>query len=153
MFLTVKPIIFRFCSIAECFAFLVCTKWSNPVIHRSSQTREASSSSSSIRYLEWNSGLVVSAEEDQEQDQLCGLQDIGGHIMKIPVIGFQILLCMRLEVGQSLSFCSSLLWILFMELPWFQISGNPWWCKENTASYSLLSSFLTPRCRGNSCCI
>lgn len=83
--------------IAECFAFLVCTKWSNPVIHRSSHTREASSSSSSIRYLEWNSGLVVSAEEDQEQDQLCGLQDIGGHIMKIPVIGFQILLCMRLE--------------------------------------------------------
>ncbi|XP_024030770.1 uncharacterized protein LOC21405123 isoform X1 [Morus notabilis] len=83
--------------IAECFAFLVCTKWSNPVIHRSSHTREASSSSTAIRYLDWNSGLVVSAEEDQDQDRLCGLQDIGGHIMKIPVIGFQVLLCMRLE--------------------------------------------------------
>ncbi|KAG8379376.1 hypothetical protein BUALT_Bualt07G0082200 [Buddleja alternifolia] len=82
--------------IAECFAFLVCTKWSNPVIHRNSRTREESSSSTSIRYLDWNSGLVV-ASEDQTQDRMCGLQDIGGHIMKIPLIGFQILLCMRLE--------------------------------------------------------
>lgn len=99
-----KLIIFPFYSIAECFAFLVCTKWSNPVIHRSSHTREASSSSTAIRYLDWNSGLVVSAEEDQDQDRLCGLQDIGGHIMKIPVIGFQVLLCMRLEVCHFLSF-------------------------------------------------
>ncbi|KAK6925218.1 hypothetical protein RJ641_009544 [Dillenia turbinata] len=82
--------------IAECFAFLVCTKWSNPVIHRSSRTREASSSSNSIRYLDWNSGLVANVEEDH-QDRTCGLQDIGGHIMKIPIIGFQVLLCMRLE--------------------------------------------------------
>ncbi|KAJ7956582.1 Transmembrane Fragile-X-F-associated protein [Quillaja saponaria] len=85
-------------SIAECFAFLVCTKWSNPVIHRNScSRREASSSSTTIRYLDWNSGLVVSSEENQHQDRICGLQDIGGHFMKIPVIGFQILLCMRLE--------------------------------------------------------
>ncbi|KAK9278709.1 hypothetical protein L1049_028284 [Liquidambar formosana] len=83
--------------IAECFAFLVCTKWSNPVIHRNSHTREASSSSTTIRYLDWNSGLVVSPEEDQHQDRMCGLQDIGGHIIKIPVIGFQVLLCMHLE--------------------------------------------------------
>ncbi|KAF2298789.1 hypothetical protein GH714_027800 [Hevea brasiliensis] len=83
--------------IAECFAFLVCTKWSNPVIHRNSQTREVSSSSATIRYLDWNSGLVVSPEENQLQDRMCGLQDIGGHIMKIPLIGFQFLLCMRLE--------------------------------------------------------
>lgn len=82
--------------IAECFAFLVCTKWSNPMIHRTSRTREASSSSSAIRYLDWNSGLVVSSEE-QLQDRMCSLQDIGGHIMKIPIIGFQVLLCMRLE--------------------------------------------------------
>ncbi|KAL5722264.1 hypothetical protein ACHQM5_005804 [Ranunculus cassubicifolius] len=83
--------------IAECFAFLVCTKWSNPVIHRQFQSREASSSSNSIRYLDWNSGLVVSSDEDPYQDRLCGLQDIGGHIMKIPLVGFQILLCMHLE--------------------------------------------------------
>ncbi|KAK6148670.1 hypothetical protein DH2020_019582 [Rehmannia glutinosa] len=82
--------------IAECFAFLVCTKWSNPVIHRNSRTREESSSSTAIRYLDWNSGLVVSSE-DQSQDRMCGLQDIGGHIMKIPIIGFQVLLCMKLE--------------------------------------------------------
>ncbi|KAF5730250.1 hypothetical protein HS088_TW20G00623 [Tripterygium wilfordii] len=83
--------------IAECFAFLVCTKWSNPVIHRNSRTREATSSSTTIRYLDWNSGLVVSSEENQQMDGMCGLQDIGGHVMKIPVIGFQVLLCMRLE--------------------------------------------------------
>ncbi|GFZ05906.1 transmembrane Fragile-X-F-associated protein [Actinidia rufa] len=82
--------------IAECFAFLVCTKWSNPVIHRNSHTRIASSSSTAMRYLDWNSGLVVSSE-DQSQDRMCGLQDIGGHIMKVPIIGFQVLLCMRLE--------------------------------------------------------
>ncbi|XP_004299237.1 PREDICTED: uncharacterized protein LOC101293200 [Fragaria vesca subsp. vesca] len=84
-------------SIAECFSFLVCTKWSNPVIHRNSHTRAATSSSTAIRYLDWNSGLLVSAEEDQHQDRMCGLQDIGGHLMKIPVIGFQVLLCMRLQ--------------------------------------------------------
>ncbi|KAL6497184.1 hypothetical protein OROGR_029113 [Orobanche gracilis] len=82
--------------IAECFAFLVCTKWSNPVIHRSSRAREESSSSTAISYLDWNSGLVVTYE-DYLQERMCGLQDIGGHVMKIPVIGFQVLLCMRLE--------------------------------------------------------
>ncbi|KAJ4821929.1 hypothetical protein Tsubulata_041964 [Turnera subulata] len=84
-------------SIAECFAFLVCTKWSNPVIHRNARTREPTSSSTTIRYLDWNSGLVVAPEGGQHQDRVCGLQDIGGHIMKIPLIGFQVLLCMRLE--------------------------------------------------------
>ncbi|WRX17733.1 Transmembrane Fragile-X-F-associated protein - like 2 [Theobroma cacao] len=39
----------------------------------------------------------VTPEEDQQQDTICGVQDIGGHIMKIPIIGFQVLLCMRLE--------------------------------------------------------
>ncbi|CAL1390864.1 unnamed protein product [Linum trigynum] len=83
--------------IAECFAFLVCTKWSNPVIHRTSQSREAGSSSTAIRYLDWNSGLVLSPEENNQEERICGLQDIGGHIMKIPLICFQVLLCMRLQ--------------------------------------------------------
>ncbi|XVF53953.1 hypothetical protein PTKIN_Ptkin05aG0141800 [Pterospermum kingtungense] len=83
--------------IAESFAFLVCTKWSNPVIHRNSPAREAGPSTTAIRYLDWNSGLVVTPEEDHHQDTICGLQDIGGHIMKIPIIGFQLLLCMHLE--------------------------------------------------------
>ncbi|KAG4930226.1 hypothetical protein AAZX31_17G117600 [Glycine max] len=83
-------------AIAECFAFLVCTKWSNPVIHRNS--REASSSSSTtITYLDWNSGLVVSTDENQHQGRMCSLQDIGGHFMKVPIIVFQVLLCMHLE--------------------------------------------------------
>uniref|UniRef100_A0A2P2L7D8 Uncharacterized protein MANES_01G020500 n=1 Tax=Rhizophora mucronata TaxID=61149 RepID=A0A2P2L7D8_RHIMU len=83
--------------IAECFAFLVCTKWSNPVIHRNCWTREASSSSTASRYLDWNSGLVVLPEENEHQERICGLQDIGGHIMKVPIVSFQVLLCMWLE--------------------------------------------------------
>ncbi|KAM7479733.1 hypothetical protein LguiA_027946 [Lonicera macranthoides] len=82
--------------IAECFAFLVCTRWFNPAIHRNSRAREPSSSSTAVRYLDWNSGLVVSPE-DESEDRMCNLQDIGGHIMKVPIIGFQVLLCMRLE--------------------------------------------------------
>ncbi|GFZ18481.1 transmembrane Fragile-X-F-associated protein [Actinidia rufa] len=39
----------------------------------------------------------VSSDEDPRQGGICSLQDIGGHIMKIPLIGFQILLFMRLE--------------------------------------------------------
>ncbi|XP_061362156.1 uncharacterized protein LOC133305917 isoform X2 [Gastrolobium bilobum] len=56
-------------AIAECFAFLVCTKC----------------------------GLMVSSEENQHQERMCSLQDVGGHFMKVPVIVFQILLCMHLE--------------------------------------------------------
>ncbi|XP_074316489.1 uncharacterized protein LOC141652787 [Silene latifolia] len=83
--------------IAEGFAFLVCTKWTNPLIHRASNSTESSSSSNTISYLNWTSGLVVCPEEDQNQETFCGLPDIGGHLMKLPVIIFQVLLCMRLE--------------------------------------------------------
>ncbi|XVF50651.1 hypothetical protein PTKIN_Ptkin04bG0119000 [Pterospermum kingtungense] len=83
--------------IAESFAFLVCTKWSNPLIHRNSSAIEAGPSTTTIRYLDWNSGLVVTPEEDQHQDTMCVLRDIGGHIMKILIIIFQVLLCMHLE--------------------------------------------------------
>ncbi|KAJ6809190.1 uncharacterized protein M6B38_161365 [Iris pallida] len=83
--------------IAECFAFLVCTKWSNPMIHRHPYHGEASSSSSAIRYRNWSSGVLFSSMEDPDQDRLCGMQDIGGHIMKIPLVAFQVLLCMHLE--------------------------------------------------------
>ena len=51
----------------------------------------------SMRYLDWNRGLVISSDDDQ-QNGLCDLQDIGGHIMKVPLIVFQILLFMYLEV-------------------------------------------------------
>ncbi|KAK4263746.1 hypothetical protein QN277_029121 [Acacia crassicarpa] len=89
--------------IAECFAFLVCTKWYNPTIHGKCHMDTADPSSSSltssftIRYLDWDRGLVVSADEERQQSGLCSLQDIGGHIMKIPFIAFQILLFMHLE--------------------------------------------------------
>eukprot|EP00257_Ricinus_communis_P026659 XP_025014073.1 uncharacterized protein LOC8269523 [Ricinus communis] len=83
--------------IAECFAFLVCTKWHNPAIHRNSHI-VGSSSSMTISYIDWNRGLVVSSDEDRHQNgRICNLQDIGGHFMKIPLIGFQIILFMRLE--------------------------------------------------------
>ncbi|PPR87177.1 hypothetical protein GOBAR_AA33513 [Gossypium barbadense] len=85
-------------SIAECFAFLVCTKWYNPAIHRNSHLGQTSSSSMSTRYLDWNRGLVVSTDEDMQQNSgMCSMQDIGGHVMKIPFIGFQIMLFMYLE--------------------------------------------------------
>ncbi|XP_042435825.1 uncharacterized protein LOC122021738 isoform X1 [Zingiber officinale] len=82
--------------IAECFTFLVSTKWYNLMIHRRPSHGEASSSTA-IRYRDWNSGLLLSSIEDHDQDRLCSLQDIGGHIMKIPIVVFQVLLCMRLE--------------------------------------------------------
>ncbi|XP_074558884.1 uncharacterized protein LOC141814834 [Curcuma longa] len=80
--------------IAECFAFLVSTKWSNPMIHR--RYHGEASSSIAIRYRDWNSGLLLSSIEDHDQG-LCSLQDIGGHIMKVPIVVFQVLLCMFLE--------------------------------------------------------
>ncbi|KAJ4839857.1 hypothetical protein Tsubulata_030163 [Turnera subulata] len=84
--------------IAECFAFLVCTKWYNPAIHRHSQIGGSSSSLMSFRYLDWNSGLIVSSDEERQQNnRICSLQDIGGHLMKIPFLGFQIMLFMHLE--------------------------------------------------------
>ncbi|TQD70759.1 hypothetical protein C1H46_043705 [Malus baccata] len=83
--------------IAQGFAFLVCTKWYNPAIHRHAHIQEPCSSSMNVRYLDWNSGLVVSSDDDQDETVACSLQDIGGHIMKIPLIIFQILLFMRLE--------------------------------------------------------
>ncbi|KAM1102451.1 hypothetical protein ACFX2I_011087 [Malus domestica] len=83
--------------IAQGFAFLVCTKWYNPAIHRHAHIQEPCSSSMNVRYLDWNSGLVVSSDDDQDETVVCSLQDIGGHIMKIPLIIFQILLFMRLE--------------------------------------------------------
>jgi hypothetical protein len=40
-------------------------------------------------------------EDDDNGDGLCGRQDLGGHLLKLPIIVFQVLLCMKLEV-QSL---------------------------------------------------
>ncbi|KAJ0095685.1 hypothetical protein Patl1_16508 [Pistacia atlantica] len=59
-------------------------------------------SSLSITYFDHNRGLVVSADDDRHQSsRICKLQDIGGHIMKIPFICFQILLFMHLEATPS----------------------------------------------------
>jgi hypothetical protein len=49
--------------------------------------------------MDWESGLVLPSIEEQEPNIFCGLQDIGGHVMKIPLVAFQVLLCMKLEVG------------------------------------------------------
>ncbi|MED6149741.1 hypothetical protein PIB30_065493 [Stylosanthes scabra] len=85
-------------SVAQCFFYLVCTKWHNPTIHGDCNITEPCSSSSSITYLDWNRrGLVVSCDEDDQQYGICSRQNIGGHIMKIPFIVFQILLIMHLE--------------------------------------------------------
>ncbi|KAJ6910554.1 hypothetical protein NC652_021272 [Populus alba x Populus x berolinensis] len=88
--------IFTLLKLCECFAFLVCTKWYNPVIHRHSRNGGPSSSSTS-RYVDWNRGLMVSDEDEHQSSGICNPQEIGGHFMKIPFIGFQIMLFMRLE--------------------------------------------------------
>ncbi|XP_024041715.1 LOW QUALITY PROTEIN: uncharacterized protein LOC18044026 [Citrus clementina] len=83
--------------IAECFAFLVCTKWYNPAI-TGSLALETQSSTTAVRYLDWSRGIVVVGDDDQQQNcRMCNLQTIGGHIMKIPFICFQIMLFMYLE--------------------------------------------------------
>ncbi|XP_042063722.1 uncharacterized protein LOC121807530 isoform X1 [Salvia splendens] len=86
--------------VAECFAFLICTKWYNPSIHRRSHLTAAtasSSSSSNIRSFTWNNGVLVPPNEENQENRTCSLQDIGGHIMKVPLIGFQVVLFMYLE--------------------------------------------------------
>lgn len=40
---------------------------------------------------------MTADEENQQSNRICGLQDIGGHVMKIPFVTFQIILFMRLE--------------------------------------------------------
>lgn len=101
--LVVEVILLMLHSIAECFAFLVCTKWYNPAIHRQSCIGEPSSSTTAVRYLDWSRGIVVVGDDDQQQNcRMCNLQTIGGHIMKIPFICFQIMLFMYLEVLQIL---------------------------------------------------
>uniref|UniRef100_A0A1J3EL51 RING finger protein B n=1 Tax=Noccaea caerulescens TaxID=107243 RepID=A0A1J3EL51_NOCCA len=109
--------------IAECFAFLVCTKWSNQSIHRYSHIPEPSSSSMEVRYLDWNRGLVVTGDEEHQQsNRICGLQDIGGHVMKIPFITFQIILFMRLE-GTPASARNIPILVLFVPLFLLQGAG------------------------------
>ncbi|XP_054809378.1 uncharacterized protein LOC129311250 [Prosopis cineraria] len=73
--------------IGECFAFLSSAKWYNPRIHGDI----TESSSLFVRYQDRGSSL------DWQQSGLCNLQNIGGHIMKILFIGFQILLILHLE--------------------------------------------------------
>ena len=82
--------------VAEGFAFLVCTKWSNPLI----QEEGLPLCRSERGYMRQGSASTSSeGEANEEVDEgLCGLENIGGHFMKVPVILFQILLCMKLEV-------------------------------------------------------
>lgn len=37
-------------------------------------------------------------DEDDTSEGMCSRQDLGGHLLKVPVIVFQVLLCMHLEV-------------------------------------------------------
>ncbi|KAH1139237.1 hypothetical protein AAZX31_10G193500 [Glycine max] len=109
--------------IAQCFAFLVCTKWHNPTIHGGCHITEPCSSSNTIRYLDFRTGgLVVYTDEDRQQNGFCNLQDIGGHIMKIPFIGFQILLFMHLE-GTPSSAKNLPHWVIFSPLFLLQGAG------------------------------
>ncbi|XP_024523084.1 uncharacterized protein LOC9638444 isoform X1 [Selaginella moellendorffii] len=85
--------------IAECFTFLVCTKWTNTSIRGSL----SSSSSSSSKPLERDESLCSASstsivlEDEGVEAGFCGKEDIGGHLLKAPVLISQILLCMKLE--------------------------------------------------------
>ncbi|KAJ4909722.1 Transmembrane Fragile-X-F-associated protein [Raphanus sativus] len=68
--------------ISECFGFLV-TKWWNQSIQGGSHI--PTSSSMGVIYL------------DQDSDTASRLLDIGGYVMKIPFITFQVILFMSLE--------------------------------------------------------
>jgi hypothetical protein len=46
---------------------------------------------------------MVSDEDDHQSSGICNPQEIGGHFLKIPFIGFQIMLFMRLEVSWVLA--------------------------------------------------
>ncbi|KAL3676773.1 hypothetical protein R1sor_026721 [Riccia sorocarpa] len=91
--------------IAECFAFLVCTKLSNPTIQREAIFHSGSGVPSSISPLISMSSVLPDAansssstnDEDDGSDGMCGRQETGGHLLKIPVLVSQVLLCMRLE--------------------------------------------------------
>ncbi|KAH0897373.1 hypothetical protein HID58_046941 [Brassica napus] len=74
-------------SIAELFGFPV-TKWRNQSIHRDSHI--LFSSSVGVRY------------RNEDSNRECDILDIGGYVMKIPFITFQIILFMSLK---------SVLWI------------------------------------------
>eukprot|EP00250_Pteridium_aquilinum_P016093 c22936_g1_i1 orf=986-2317(+) len=81
--------------IAEGFAFLVCTKWTNPSIQSRahfSRTGLAQSRRNSVGESSTSGG-----ESSEESEGFCGLENLGGHLMKVPVLVFQILLCMKLE--------------------------------------------------------
>ncbi|XP_061349725.1 uncharacterized protein LOC133294965 isoform X1 [Gastrolobium bilobum] len=110
--------------VGQCFAFLVCTKWHNPTIHGNCHiTAPCSSSSNTIIYMDGNrGGLVVSSDEDMQQYGFCSLQDIGGHIMKIPFVGFQILLFMHLE-GTPSGAKKIPNWVIFCPLYLLQGAG------------------------------
>lgn len=96
------------CSIAECFAFLVCTKWSNPIIQHEgpSQIGPGGLPTYGTQPLfrpapeSADDGSTSRNDEDDSGDGMCGRQDLGGHFLKMPILLFQILLCMKLEVWQ-----------------------------------------------------
>lgn len=43
-------------------------------------------------------GSTSAMEDDDNGDWLCGRQELGGHLLKLPILLFQVLLCMKLEV-------------------------------------------------------
>ncbi|KAJ0614916.1 putative transcription factor C2H2 family [Helianthus annuus] len=129
--------------IAECFAFLVCTNWSNPANHRNHQSHYASTSSSSssnIRYLDWNSGLLVSSN-NIHMNRESRLQYVGGHITKVPryCVSNTSLYALRENTCGcrflSLYRLSSLRYLYCKEQELYFLHLN-WWM--NTSSYRIL---------------
>jgi len=90
--------------IAECFSFLVCTKWSNSIIHQDPPQLGPGGLPIYNPHTLFRAtpegvddGSTSRSDDDESGEGICGRQDIGGHLLKLPILLFQILLCMKLE--------------------------------------------------------
>lgn len=116
LYLTNSPICLFVCRIAECFSFLVCTKWSNSIIHQDPPHLGPGGLPIYNHHTLFrptpegiDDGSTSRSDDDESGDGICGRQDIGGHLLKLPILLFQILLCMKLEVIELLV-CVGLDW-------------------------------------------
>uniref|UniRef100_A0A175YFS5 Uncharacterized protein n=1 Tax=Daucus carota subsp. sativus TaxID=79200 RepID=A0A175YFS5_DAUCS len=110
---------------AQLFAFFTCTNWHNPLIHRHSQYSTTNSNFAISGYLDCYSGLDITSTEGDEQSRRRSLQDIGGHIMKVPLIVFQILLFIRLQVYEDELCISAPAYMVFLHGLAHELLG--WW--------------------------
>ena len=73
-------------SVGQFFAFVVCKKWTYPVIDRYSRTTDQ---------------IELHIQEEDEKmgiSRRLSLQNVGGYVMMVLIVGFEVLLYLRLQV-------------------------------------------------------